>query len=155
MTLPVMISSFAFPRPTTEGSLEHGVLGHRAEVARQRQLEGASQRGAVDLADGRLRHLLEQVPPGEDGPPVRAQALRVLGQLAQVVQIHARREHRALAANHDHTDLIVGRRLLDRGAQLADQIAAQGVPLLGTVEDQVPDRAAILCEQERHIGCPP
>jgi hypothetical protein len=165
MTLPVMISSLALPSPTTAGSREqpdahlhdpgHGVLCHRAEVARQRQLEGAAERGAVDLADRRLRHLFQQVPPGQDRPAVAPQPARVLGQLAQVVQVHAGREHGALAAHHDHADRVVRRGRLDRPAQLPDQLAAEGVALVGPVEDEVAHAAAILCEQERHIGCPP
>jgi ferredoxin len=133
----------------------HGVLGHRAEVARQGQLECPAERRAVDLADGRLRHLLEQVPPGEDRPAVVAQPGRVLRQVAQVVQVHPRREHRPLAAQHHHAHLVVGGSRLDPGAQLADQLAAQRVALVGPVEDQVAHAAAVLCEQERHIGCPP
>src|SRR3712207_7444364 len=68
--------STLFPYTTLFRS--HRVLRHRAKVAGQRELERSAEGGAVDLADGRLLHLLEQIPPAEDRPPEPAQALRAL-----------------------------------------------------------------------------
>jgi hypothetical protein len=123
----------------------HGVLGHRAEVACQRQLERAAECGTVDLADGRLGHLLEQVPPGEQRTAERTQPAGVLGQVPQVVEVHARGEHRSLAAQHEHPHVGIGGRLLDRAPELRDQLAVERVALLGTVQNQMADRAAVLC----------
>jgi hypothetical protein len=36
----------------------------------------------------------------------------------------------------------------DRRAELGDQLAVEGVALFGTVEDEVADRAAILCADQ-------
>jgi hypothetical protein len=102
----------------------------------------------VDLADRRLGHLLEQVPPGEQRPAEGAQAAGVLREIAQVVEVHPGREHRALAAHHHDAHLGVGGRGLDGGAELSDQVAVEGVALLRTVEDEVADRAAVLCADQ-------
>ena len=77
-----------------------------------------------------------------------AQAGWVLGQVAQVVQVHPGREHGALAAHHEHAHVGVGGRGLDGGAELRDQLAVERVALLGPVEDEVADRAAILCSDQ-------
>ena len=72
----------------------------------------------------------------------------VLGQVAQVVEVHARREHRPLAAHHHHAHVGVGGRVLDRAAELGDQLAVERVALLGTVQNEVADRAAVLCSDQ-------
>jgi hypothetical protein len=98
----------------------------------------------VDLADRGLRHLLEQVPPGEQRSPEAAQAARVLGQVAQVVEVHARREHRPFAAHHHHAHVVVAGGRLHGGAQLGDRLPVERVALLGPVENEMTDRSAIL-----------
>ena len=45
--------------------------------------------------------------------------------------------------DHD-ADGVVGRRVLERAARRLDQLAVERVPLLGAVEDDVPDRSAVL-----------
>jgi hypothetical protein len=128
----------------------HGVLGHDAEVAGERELERAAERSAVDLADRRLRHLLQQVPPLQDRAPVVAQVGRVLRQLAQVVEVHSRREQRPLAAHYHHADGVVGRGLLDRAPERSDRLLVERIPFLGPVEHQVPDRPPVFHLYECH-----
>jgi hypothetical protein len=67
-------------------------------------------------------------------------------------QIHARREHRSLAAQDQHAHFLVGRRGFYGAAQLADQLAVQRVPLVSPIEDQMSHGAAILCAQKCHVG---
>ena len=89
---PVMISSFARPTPTTCGSREEpprsGTRPRRVsgsptnassdmhpQVAGQRELQRPAEADAVDLADGRLGHLLGEVPGLEAVAAERAQLL--------------------------------------------------------------------------------
>ena len=111
----------------------------------------AADAGAVDLADDRLGHLLGEVPRLEARAPERAQHVGLLGQVGERAEVHAGGEHGALAAQHD----AVHRRVVRGGAQgLArgdHQLLVERVALLGAVEDDVADRAAVLAVNEgRH-----
>ena len=160
ISLPVMISSFARPRPTICGSRERAAdvgdqadprLGHaddrvgrqHAEVARERQLERAADARALDRADHRLGHLLGEVPGLQAAAPERAQVLGRRRERAERAEVHARGEHRAGAAQHDAAHRrVVGRRA-QRLAGREHELAVERVALLGAVEDDVADRAVI------------
>ena len=128
----------------------HGVLGHRPEVARERELERAAERRAVDLADRGLRHLLEQVPPLNEGAPERAQPVGILRQRAQIVQIHSGREQRALAADDYHPNRRVSRGPLNALPQSTNRLPIQRIPFLGPVQHQMPNSPPVLLNYERH-----
>jgi hypothetical protein len=143
------------PMPTTAGSREeHGVLGHHPHVRRQGQLGRAADAGAVDLHDRGLGHLLQQVPDGEDRTAEGAQLPRVLGQGAQVREVHARREHRSVPAHHDDPYRGVVGRLLERLSEPPHELLVHRVALLRTRHDDVAHRAAILDLNQRHVGSP-
>ena len=108
----------------------------------------------MDLRDRRLRHLLEQVPDGEDLPPVRAHRLGLLGKPAEVRQVHARGEHRAVAAQHQDPDGIVPRRLPEGLPEVANELSAQGVPLLRPRHYDVANSAAVFDLDEWHVVSP-
>ena len=104
---------------------------------------------------GGLRHLLEQVPPGQDPAPEGAQVVRVLGEVAQVVQVHARREHRRPRRGRPRTRTAgVGGRGLGCGAEVGHELPVQRVALLGPAQNEVADRSAILDGDEWHVGSP-
>ena len=165
MTRPVMISSFARPTPTTWGRREEPprsgtrpeprlrqpderVLGEHAQVARQRQLERAAEADAVDLADDRLGHLLGEVPRLQARAAERAQPVARSRGAGQGGDVHARGEHRAVAAQHDaaHGGVVGGG--AQGGADGEHEVLVERVALLGTVEDDVADRLAILGDDE-------
>ena len=60
-------------------------------------------------------------------------------------------EHRPLAAQHEHAHVGIGVPL-DPASELRDQLAVERVALLGTVENQVTDRAAVLCLDQCHAA---
>ena len=91
----------------------------------------------------RLGHLLREVPRLEAGAPERAQALGRRRERGQRAEVHARREHRAVAAHDDAAHGgIVGRRP-QRRARGEHQLVVEGVALLGPVEDDVADGTVI------------
>ena len=73
-----------------------------------------------------------------------AQPAGVLRRLAQVVEVHPGGEHRAVAANHDASDVRIDRRLLEGVAQRRDQLPVEGVALLRSLQEDMADRSAIL-----------
>src|SRR3712207_8248548 len=66
------------------------------------ELEGPAQAGALDLADRRLRHLLELVPDPEDRRSVAPQVARALGERAQVGDVQDRKSTRL---NSSHANI--------------------------------------------------
>ena len=138
-------------RPTRRlGHADQRVGGHHAQVAGQRELHGAADAGAVDLADRRLGHLLEQVPRFEDRAAELAQAPGVGSQRGEAAEVHPAGEHRARAAHDDAEHLAVGRGGPERLAQADDQLVVEGVALLGTVQDDVADDAVVLGQDGAH-----
>jgi 16S rRNA (cytosine967-C5)-methyltransferase len=91
---------------------------------------------------------------GEDRAAEGAQLLRVLGQRAQVGEVHAGREHRPVAAHHDHPHgCVVGGRA-EGLPKPADEPLVHRVALLRARHDDVPDGPAILDLNQRHVGSP-
>jgi hypothetical protein len=135
------------PEPCLRKAHER-VLGQDAQVAGQGQLQRAAQADAVDLADDRLGHLLREVPGVEAGAPERAQLLGGAGGGRQRGDVHAGGEHGTVAAEHDaaHGRVVGGG--TERGADGEHQVLVERVALLGTVEDDVADRLAILGDDE-------
>ena len=131
---------------------DHRVLGHHPQVAGQRELHRAADAGAVDDADRRLRHLLAEVPGVEDRLAERAQVVGVLGELAQRAEVHPGGEHRAGAADDDAVRGGVGGRGAERIADRRDEVAVEGVALVGAVEHDMADGAVLLGDDEWHCG---
>ena len=120
------------------GQAEQRVVGHHAQVTGEGDLGAQSETGAVDLRDHRLRHLLQQVHELDAVAPERAQQRRS-AEAAELRHVDAGAERLALAAHDHNVDVrcFVG---LARGvAQLEHHVVVDGVPLLGTVQDDVAD----------------
>ena len=156
-----MISSLARPSPTTCGSREEpptsGISPTRvsgmptsasAAITRRSQASASSiappmhapwiwQTTGLVISSARFHASRHARRNGRSMSGCSASA----GERAEV---HARGEHRALAAQHHAVD----RRVVGRGAQrLADgehQLPVERVALLGAVEDDVADGAAVV-----------
>ena len=171
MTLPVMISSFARPRPTTAGRREQPpTSGSRPDArlddarpprpppsrAGRRPAPAPSRRRCRRRGSGRSSASASPRAGStrpQDPAPEGAQRLRVLGQVAQVVEVHPGGEHRALAAQITTTRTASSSAAASAAApSAAHELAVQRVALLGAVEDEVADGAAILDGDEWHVG---
>ena len=73
--------------------------------------------------------------------------------LRELAEVDAGREDWAGAAQHDAANRILGCRLGERGGQLLQELLAHRVALLGTVEDHVADRSAVLGDDHAHRCC--
>ena len=132
------------------GHADERVGGHHAQVAGQRELHRAADARAVDLADRRLGHLLQQVPRLEDRAAELAQAPGSAASAARPPKSMPAENIGARAAHHDAEHVAVGG---GRGGGLADredQLVVERVALLGAVEDEVADRAAVFGLHEAH-----
>ena len=134
------------------GHADQRVGGDHAQVARQRELHGAADAGAVDHADRRLGHLLGEVPGVEAGAAERAQVLGRLGQGGQRAEVHAGGEHRAGAADHDAAHRRFGGRLAQRLAGRDHQLAVERVALLRPVQHDVADGSVVFGQHEGHAS---
>ena len=71
-----------------------------------------------------------------------------LGERAERAEVHPGGEHRAGPAQHDTADGGILGRGAQRGAGGEHELAVERVALLGAVEDDVADRAAVLGQDE-------
>jgi hypothetical protein len=104
----------------------------------------------VDLGHGRLGHLLQQVPGLEDRAAEAAQGRGLGGELPEGADVHPAGEHRPRAPQHQRLDLRIGRGCGEGLAEGLDELPVERVALLGTVEDDVADGAAVLRDDDRH-----
>ena len=168
MTLPVMISSLALPSPTTAGSREQpptsgsrptrtSMIPATASSAIVRKSHASASSNAppsaapwiwqivgFGISSSRFHQLEDRAPERRAGSPGSRTASR------RSFRSMPGREHRPLAAHDHHPHRVVGRGGLDRRAERANRLAVQGIALLGPVEHQVADRAAVFDEYECH-----
>ena len=123
-----------------------GVLRHHAHVGGERELHRAADAGAVDLAIvgfGISSSRFHQLRIGSRGTRAGSRATR--DSVRQRAEVHAGREHRPVAAHHDHANRVVGGRVLERVRRApAIMLAVDRVALLRRGQDDVADRPAIL-----------
>ena len=125
------------------GQPDDRVGGEHAEVARERQLERAADARALDLADDGLGHLLGEVPRLQAGAAERPQPLGRRRERGERAEVHARGEHRAVAADDDAADVRVVGGGAQRRARGEHQLVVERVALLRPVQDDVADGTAI------------
>jgi len=129
---------------------EHRPLRRHEEVAAQRHLQPAGERRAVDRADDRRAHV------GDRGDAaLRPEILEVLQAVAlRLLEVHPGAERRIGPGQHHRPHRVVGVGLGQCGVRRPDQVAAQRVPCLGSVQRQQPDRAVVGDQNERfgHAG---
>ena len=167
MTLPVMISSLALPSPTTAGSREQpptsgsrpmrtSMIPATASSAIVRKSQASESSNAPPSAAPWIWQIVglgissSRFHQASSGRRNVRSSLGSSERSRRSFRSMPGREHGALAAQHEHAHLGVGRRGLDAGAQLFDQLAVERVALLRPVQDEVADRAAILGAEQCH-----
>ena len=168
MTLPVMISSFALPRPTTAGSREQPPTSGSSPT-RTSMIPATASRAIVRKS---------QASASSNAPPSAAPWIwQIVGFGISSSRFHQRssgrrnarsrdessaRSRRSLRSipeensvpsprTHDHAHGVVGGGGLDRAAELGDRLAVERVALLRAVEDEVADRSAVLGRDQWHV----
>ena len=170
-----MISSLARPRPTTAGrrvepptsgmipNLTSGRPSWASlEAIRRSQPSATSsappthvrwiwQTTGLAISSQRFAQSRKTLRNGRSMPGVA-------GRGRQLDEVHAGREHRALAAQHDAVHRRVGGGLAQRVAERQQQLLVHRVALLGAVQDDVADGAAVLGDDDAHrrlltVGC--
>ena len=134
----------------TSGSPKLRVAGGDAQVAAERHLERAADARAVDLADDWLGHLFAEVGALQEDGAERAQHAGPAGGVGELDEVDAGGEDRSLAAQHHAVDRRLGGGLAQRLAERKQQLLAHRVALLRAVQHHVPDRAAVLGEDDAH-----
>ena len=132
----------AATRPTTTcGIGEMGLVAHVHDVGERHEAAAETDRRAVHRGDDRhpaLQHVEHDALAGVDRDTAQR---RVVGELAEVVEVAAGGERPAVAGQHHRAGLGVDADLRPQVGEPLVQVVVDGVQLVGPVEADDPDRA--------------
>ena len=110
-------------------------LGRQHNITGQRQIEAGTSSHAVYHGDDRFGAIIQSLG-GRTAAGHKISRLLFIRQRLQGCQISAGAKSTALAAEHQHTHLVIGRELPDGRRQLLDQPGSQAVQRLRSVKIQ-------------------